>query len=44
MKQTGFGPGFADARARLYRAEYALVNVAIVAYLVWLSLYMGGID
>ena len=37
MKQTGFGPGFADARARLYSAEYALVSVAIVAYLVWRS-------
>ena len=41
---SGFGPGFQEAGSRLYRAEYAAVSVAIVGYLVWRSVYLGGID
>ena len=28
----------------MYRAEYAAVSIAIVGYLVWRSVYLGGID
>ena len=31
--REGFGPGFQSAGSRLYRAEYALATVAILAYL-----------
>jgi hypothetical protein len=41
---TGFGPGFQDARSRLYRVEYAAIGIAIVAYLLWRSIYIGGIN
>lgn len=41
---SGFGPGFQDSRSRLYRAEYATLSLAIVAYLIWRSVYLGGID
>ena len=44
MKQSRFGPGFADARAKLYRAEYALVTISIVTYLVWRSMNVGVLD
>ncbi len=39
-----FGPGFQDARSTLYRAEYAAVTLALLAYLIWRSLYLGGLD
>lgn len=41
---SGFGPGFQDARSKLFRAEYAAFSLAIIAYLVWQSIYLGGID
>lgn len=41
---AGFGPGFQSAGSRLYRAEYALATAAILAYLVYRSLYSGGLD
>src|SRR5690348_16067476 len=41
---SGFGPGFQDARSKLFRAEYAAFSLAIVSYLVWRSIYLGGID
>lgn len=41
---SGFGPGFQDARSRLYRAEYAAASVTIFAYLAWRAIYVGGID
>lgn len=40
---SGFGPGFQDIRSRLYRAEYAAITLAIIAYLVWRTFYSGGI-
>ncbi len=40
----GFGPGFQDAGSTLYRAEYAAATLALLAYLVWRSLYLGGLD
>lgn len=39
-----FGPGFQDARSKLYRAEYAAITFAILSYLVWRSIYLGGVD
>jgi hypothetical protein len=33
--ERGFGPGFQSSTSRLFRAEYALISVTIVAYLVW---------
>lgn len=41
-KTGGFGPGFQSSTSRLFRAEYALVSVAIVAYLVFH--YRAGIS
>jgi hypothetical protein len=41
---SGFGPGFQDARSKLYRAEYAAITLAIVAYLAWRTFYLGGVD
>jgi|GEM_PF-2484386 len=40
----GFGPGFQDARSRLYRVEYAALSISIFAYLTWRSIYLGGVD
>ncbi len=40
----GFGPGFQDARSKLYRAEYAAVTAAILVYLIYRWLYLGGLD
>ncbi len=40
----GFGPGFQSASSKLYRAEYAAATAAILAYLVYRSLYSGGLD
>jgi len=42
--QGGFGPGFQDARSKLYRAEYAAATIALLAYLVYRWLYLGGLD
>jgi len=41
---AGFGPGFQSAGSKLYRAEYAAVTAAILAYLVYRSLHLGGLD
>ena len=41
---SGFGPGFQGARSGFYRIEYAALSAAIFAYVVWRSLYLGGID
>jgi hypothetical protein len=40
----GFGPAFQPSGSRLYRAEYAAVTVAILAYLLYRWLYLGGLD
>jgi hypothetical protein len=42
--QGGFGPGFQDARSKLYRAEYASATLVLLAYLIYRSLYLGGLD
>jgi hypothetical protein len=39
-KNKSFGPGFQSSTSRLFRAEYALISLAIAAYLVW-SYRMG---
>ena len=31
----GFGPGFESSTSILIRGEYALITIAIAAYLVW---------
>ena len=41
---SGFGPGFQDSRSRLFRLEYAVASIAIFGYLVWRSVYLGGVD
>jgi len=33
--RKGFGPGFQSSTARLFRGEYALISLVIVAYLLW---------
>jgi hypothetical protein len=38
-----FGPEFMSAGSRLYRAEYGAVSIAIVAYLVWRGVFLGGV-
>jgi uncharacterized protein DUF4260 len=43
-RQGGFGPGFQDARSKLYRAEYAAITTAILVYLVYRWFYLGGLD
>ena len=40
----GFGPGFQAASSKLYRAEYAAATIAILAYLVYRWLHLGGLD
>jgi len=40
----GFGPGFQDARSRLYRAEYAAISLAIFGYLVCREVRLGGVN
>jgi len=42
--QGGFGPAFQSASSKLYRLEYAAATVAILAYLVYRWLYLGGLD
>lgn len=39
-----FGPGFQDARSRLYRAEYGALTVAVAGYLLWRGVFIGGVD
>jgi hypothetical protein len=39
-----FGPGFQTAGSRLYRLEYAAATLAILAYLVYRWLHLGGLD
>ncbi len=43
-EKSQFGPGFQDARSWLFRAEYALIFGAILAYLIWRTIYLGGVD
>ena len=43
-RQGNFGPGFQDSRSKLYRTEYAAVTAAILAYLIYRWLYLGGLD
>jgi|SRR5450759_576941 hypothetical protein len=43
-RQGDFGPGFQEASSKLYKAEYAAVTAAILAYLVYRWLYLGGLD
>jgi len=40
----GFGPDFQPSSSKLYRAEYAAATLAILAYLVYRWLYLGGLD
>ena len=42
--QNGFGPGFQGASSRLYRLEYAAATLAILGYLVYRWLHLGGLD
>jgi Domain of unknown function (DUF4260) len=44
MSNGGFGPGFQHSGSKLYRTEYAAATVAILAYLVYRWLYLGGVD
>ena len=37
-----FGPGFQNARSRLYRSEYALITVSILIFLAWRYIYSSG--
>ena len=39
-----FGPGFQAASSKLYRAEFAAATLAILAYLVYRWLHLGGLD
>jgi hypothetical protein len=41
-ERSQFSPDFQGARSRLYRSEYAVITVAILAFLVWRYLYAGG--
>jgi hypothetical protein len=43
-RQGEFGPGFQDSKSKLYRAEYAAATAAILAYLIYRWLYLGGLD
>jgi hypothetical protein len=43
-EKSGFGPGFQDARSWLFRTEYSAILIAIVAYLIWRTFYLGGVD
>jgi hypothetical protein len=40
----GFGPSFQAASSKLYRAEYAAVTAAILGYLFYRWLHLGGLD
>jgi len=39
-----FSPSFQNIRSPLYRAEYLMASVAILAYLIWRTFYGGGVD
>jgi len=39
----GFGPGFQAAGSKLYRAEYAAVTLAVVAYIAYRATHSGGL-
>ena len=41
---SSFDLGFQDARSALYRAEYLAISLTILGYLLWRSLYIGGVD
>jgi hypothetical protein len=43
-EKGGFGPSFQGAGSKLYKAEYAALTLAILAYLVYRWLYLGGLD
>ena len=43
-KEGGFGPDFQPSGSKLYRAEYAAATAAILAYLIYRWLYLGGLD
>jgi hypothetical protein len=40
----GFGPGYQGAGSRLYRAEYGAISIAIIGYLIWRGMFIGGVD
>ncbi len=40
----GFGPDFQAASSKLYRLEYAVVTIAILVFLIYRWLYLGGLD
>jgi hypothetical protein len=42
--QGGFGPDFQGAGSKLYRLEYAVATLAILAYLIFRWLRLGGLD
>jgi len=42
--QGGFGPDFQVASSKLYRLEYAAATVAILAFLIFRWLRLGGLD
>ena len=42
--EKGFGPEFQEVGSRLYRAEYGAISIAIIGYLVWRGLFLGGIN
>lgn len=47
VKRSGrrcFGPDFQAAGSRLYRAEYGVLTVAILGYLIWRAQIIGGVD
>lgn len=39
-----FGPSFLKADSFLYRLEYGVITLAILAYLLWRTFYGGGIE
>ncbi len=41
--RPAFGPGFQGARSKLYRAEYGAFFLVILGYLVYRSVYLGGL-
>jgi len=42
--QSNFGPAFQAASSRLYRLEYVVATLAILGYLVYRWLHLGGLD
>ena len=39
-----FGPEFQGSRSILYRTEYGVLTIALLAYLIWRGSVFGGID